>query len=328
MSSDTSTIDLGHAMSLWSLPPSAKATLINVSENRTYLITGDFSVRMILREHRPNYHSKQDIRSELMWIEALRCESDIHVAAVIPGLSGEKIQTVHSLVDDSLRHLVMFEFLEGIEPTDDKALFGHFTSLGNTTARMHSHSMQWLRPRNFTRREWNVDTVLTAHAAWGHWSAGPNVDSTNQPILNSLECMLIERLSRLGMGDDVYGLIHADLRTANLLLDREKIHVIDFDDCGFSWFLYDFATAVSFMEDHANMDELKGHWLEGYRLHRPLSRAHENELDTLIMFRRLALLGWLGTHADVDIVKALSGTFAEGTAKLAERYLTTSGLAG
>lgn len=325
MTSNASTIDLSQVLSLWSLPPSAIATLINVSENRTYLVTDAHNVHMILREHRPNYHSEQAILSELMWIEALRQESDVSVSAVIPGLNGKAIQTVNCHADGSDRHLVMFEFLEGIEPTDGKALYGQFTTLGHTTARMHAHSMQWQRPDSFVRREWNIETVLSPPAAWGHWSEGPNVDNANRPTLSALEYMLDQRLSRLGMGEDVYGLIHADLRTANLLLDREAIHVIDFDDCGFSWYLYDFATAVSFMEDHPRMDDLKGHWMEGYRRYHPLSLAHELELDTLIMFRRLALLGWLGTHAGVDIVKELSATFAENTATLAERYLGISG---
>jgi Ser/Thr protein kinase RdoA (MazF antagonist) len=310
------------------LSPNAKATLINVSENRTYLVTDTHNVRMILREHRPDYHSVQAIRSELMWIEALRRESDVSVSAVIPGLNAKPIQIVNCHADASERHLVMFEFLEGSEPTDDKSLNGNFTTLGCTTARMHSHSMQWHRPDSFVRREWNISTVLSAHAAWGHWSDGPNVNNANRPILSALESMLIHRLSRLGRGEHVSGLIHADLRTANLLLDNDVIHVIDFDDCGFSWYLYDFATAVSFMEDHPRMDDLKAHWLEGYRRHRPLSETHECELDTLIMFRRLALLGWMGTHANVDIVKGLSPTFAEGTAQLAERYLVVFGEAG
>ena len=44
--------------------------------------------------------------------------------------------------------------------------------------------------------------------------------------------------------------MHADIRLANLLVDGEHVRVIDFDDCGWSWFMYDFATTVSFIEDH------------------------------------------------------------------------------
>ena len=57
------------------------------------------------------------------------------------------------------------------------------------------------------------------------------------------------------VGDDIpesaverFGLVHADLRLANLLVEDEKVNVIDFDDCGYSWFMYDFGTAVSFID--------------------------------------------------------------------------------
>ena len=43
------------------------------------------------------------------------------------------------------------------------------------------------------------------------------------------------------------------------------MRVIDFDDCGFSWFMYDFATTVSFFEDHPQVPDLKDAWVEGYR---------------------------------------------------------------
>lgn len=318
-------IDLSQAMSLWSLSKNAKATLINVSENRTYLITDVDRARMVLREHRPNYHSRQAIESELMWLQALHFGCDVSVPIVVPGDDSAAIQTVNHPGDSTPRHLVMFEFMEGSEPVDDIGMLEHFCTLGSTAARMHLHSMQWQQPVEFVRRQWNIDTVLGEQAAWGHWSGGPGMDNTIKPVLASLEAVLCKRLASMGMVSDVYGLIHADMRRANLLLDGDVTHVIDFDDCGFSWFLYDFATAVSFMEDHPQMAQLKESWLQGYQQHRPLSAEQIHEIDTLVMFRRLALLGWMGTHDDVEIVKALSSTFAQGSAQLAERYLGVFG---
>ncbi len=38
------------------------------------------------------------------------------------------------------------------------------------------------------------------------------------------------------------------MRLANLLIDGDRVTLIDFDDCGFGWFMYDFAAAISFFE--------------------------------------------------------------------------------
>ncbi len=42
-----------------------------------------------------------------------------------------------------------------------------------------------------------------------------------------------------------WGLIHADLRPSNIMIDGADLTVIDFDDCGFTWFLDDFASALT-----------------------------------------------------------------------------------
>ena len=112
------------------------------------------------------------------------------------------------------------------------------------------------------------------------------------------------------------------MRLANLLIDGAETRVIDFDDCGFGWFLYDFAAAISFIETDPRIPDLKQAWLKGYRSIRPLSSDEEDEIDTFIMLRRMALLAWIGSHIEAPEPKALAPHFAEGTAAFGERYLT------
>jgi Ser/Thr protein kinase RdoA (MazF antagonist) len=99
--------------------------------------------------------------------------------------------------------------------------------------------------------------------------------------------------------------------------------VIDFDDCGFGWFGYDFGAAVSFIEDHPDVPAATEQWVEGYRRVAPLPAHDEAELRTFVMFRRLLLLAWIGSHADVDVARDLAPTYADGTCALAEEYLSS-----
>ena len=127
-----------------------------------------------------------------------------------------------------------------------------------------------------------------------------------------------------GQDEHRFGLVHADIRLANLLADDGHVRVIDFDDCGFAWFMYDFATTVSFMEDHPRVPELREAWLEGYRSVAPLDAADEAELDTFVMLRRLLLVAWIGSHHTFATEAAeLGAGFTAGTCALAERYLST-----
>jgi Ser/Thr protein kinase RdoA (MazF antagonist) len=54
--------------------------------------------------------------------------------------------------------------------------------------------------------------------------------------------------------------------------------VIDFDDCGFSWFMYDRACVLTFNEGRADVEDLIARWADGYRSIEPLAPPDEEEI--------------------------------------------------
>ena len=132
------------------------------------------------------------------------------------------------------------------------------------------------------------------------------------------------RLAAYGQGNDRFGLIHCDLRLANLLIDDGAVKVIDFDDCGFGWYIYDAATPVSFYEHEPQVPELIESWKTGYRRVADLARADEDEIPTFIMLRRLLLVAWIGSHSETDLAKSMGVAYSEGTVGLCEDYLGSS----
>jgi len=129
------------------------------------------------------------------------------------------------------------------------------------------------------------------------------------------------RLATYGQPPHRYNLIHADMRLANLLVSDEETRLIDFDDCGMGWLMYDFAAAISFIEDDPRIPALKEAWLGGYRTVRDLDTEDIAEIDTFVMLRRMALLAWIGSHIEAPEPQKYAPTFAEATAHLGERFL-------
>ncbi|MGJ6962025.1 phosphotransferase enzyme family protein [Streptosporangium sp. G11] len=299
--------------------PDAEVTLVNVSENATYRVDDPATgARSILRVHRLGYHSTPAILSELAWLEALREQAGIRTPRVIPAPDGSRVLTVPG---PEPRDCVMFEFLPGAEPSQEQPVPG-FERLGALTARMHRHARGWSPPEGFTRFHWDHEAALGAESRWGRWQDGLGVDAEARAVLGRLDKELRERLHRFGRGPGRYGLIHADLRAANLLVEGESPPgVIDFDDCGFGWHLYDLAAAVSFVEHRPEVPELVGAWVRGYRTVLDLPAEDEAEIWTFVMFRRLLLVAWIGTHTGADIAAELGSGYTEGTCELAERYL-------
>jgi len=309
-----------NSLSLWFVPEDARARLINVSENATYLVEGR-DWKSVLRVHRENYHSERAIQCELEWSRALKESGEIITPDYYLGVDGNPIQS--GIVEGlpAPRFMVMFHFVEGSEPDEQQDLVKPFEELGRIAAKTHLHSIQWQRPQPFERLTWNLDAVFGSNPTWGNWRDGPNVNPEIREILERVETTVKDRLTEFGTGTDRYGLIHADMRLANLLIDENGTCLIDFDDCGFGWFLYDFATGISFMEDHVQVPALKESWLKGYRQIRDLSEAEADQLDTFIMLRRMALLAWIGSHIEAPEPQQLAPDFARVSAELGSTYL-------
>ena len=311
------------SLELWDLPAGSKARLINVSENETFLVEAPDGFKSILRIHREDYHTETAIACEHAWSRSLNEEGGVKTPDILPGRNGSTIQSATSTALGQKRYLAMFEFVEGSEPDKQDELTGGFEELGEIAAKTHLHSIDWERPEPFERLVWDLDTVFGKEATWGNWRDGPNIGQQTREVLEHVEATVIERLTRYGRGTDRFGLIHADMRLANLLITKGETRLIDFDDCGLGWLMYDFAAGISFMEDDPRIPELKQAWVRGYRSVRPLSEEDEAEIPTFVMMRRLALLAWIGSHSEVDIAKELAPTFAPVSEDLGRDYLAS-----
>ena len=299
----------------------AQLTLLNISENATYAVDDPASgLRTVLRVHRLGYHSAAAIESELSWLDALRGDVGIQTPHVLAARDGRRLISLSEAAGGEPRHAVMFEFLEGVEPPEE-SFAASFGLLGATTARMHEHAQRWQRPPSFTRFAWDYDGAFGPQARWGQWSDGIGIGPSEREVLGRLATTLSTRLSRYGTGPHRFGLVHADLRLANLLLHGDQVRVIDFDDCGWSWFLYDLGTAVSFIEHDPRVPELVDSWLTGYRSVRPLAAEDEAEIPTFILMRRLLLVAWIGSHSGTQLARSMGEEYTQSSCELAESYL-------
>jgi Ser/Thr protein kinase RdoA (MazF antagonist) len=312
------------ALAAYRCHPATAVRLLNVSENATYLVEDPEAGPSVLRVHRLGYHTEAEITSELAWMDALRSEAGVRTPRVLTAADGGRVVTVTDEAIGEQRSCVRFEFLPGAEPADDSA--EHFAELGEITARMHRHAREWVRPPGFTRFHWGYDAAFGGLARWGRWQDGIGVGPAEREVLGRLDATLHGRLAAFGTGPGRYGLIHADTRLANLIVDDGgRVSVIDFDDCGFSWYLYDVGTSVSFFEHEPQVPALIDAWLTGYRRVLDLPAPDEAEIWTFILFRRLLLVAWIGSHKAVEIAQQLGAGYTRDSCDLAERYLSRAG---
>ncbi len=309
------------ALALWDLPKGATARLINVSENATYLVEAPGGYKSILRVHRENYHTRRAIECELAWLDTLGSEDVVTTPGYYTGKDGSPIQEARAPGLSDPRFLVLFHFVEGAAPDESGDMSAGFEELGAIAAKCHLHALTWDKPAPFERLTWDVEAVFGDRPTWGNWRDAPEVTNDVHAVLEEVEATIRARLAAYGKSPERYNLIHADMRLANLLVDNTGTRLIDFDDCGHGWLMYDFAAAISFIEDDPRIPDCKAAWLKGYQSVRPLSEADIAEIETFVMLRRMALLAWIGSHIEAPEPQELAPGFATTTARLGQAWM-------
>ena len=107
-------------------------------------------------------------------------------------------------------------------------------------------------------------------------------------------------MTELGGGPEVVGLIHADLHLDNALFVREEVGLIDFDDCGFGYRLYDIAVALWELRGRDDYESFRAALVAGYTEHRPLPPDQLAHLDAFIAAREVAFALWFAGTAEVN----------------------------
>lgn len=312
------------ALGAYRRDPDTTLRLLSLSENATYLAgdpDGD-TEPLVLRVHRPDYHSVTGIASELAWMAALRRETTVKTSELVSAHNGD--QVVAATVGDRTLYVDAVSFVPGCTAEEAPEVVG-FAELGELTAIMHDHAQAWAAPASFTRFSWDLDAILGPEARWGNWRDAPALTPDDKRSIERAVTEITARIADFGATPDRFGLIHADLRLSNLMVDPASpgsgITVIDFDDCGWGWHLADLAAVVSWLEDSPEVDDIIAEWLRGYRTVRTLPDEHLALIPTFVLLRRVQLTAWIASHADADAAISVGADYARGTARLAERYL-------
>ena len=302
---------IARALPVYGLAGDTPITLLNRSENETWR-----AGPLVLRLHRQGYHTKPEIASELAWLTALQHLPGLNAVRPIPGAQG-------LVTEIDGRFLVAFAPIDGqeLQPGDDLARW--FAPLGEITARLHLHARAWTPPQGFTRKRWDVETILGPNPHWGDWRQAQGLHPQGEALLARATEVLATKLHAYGTAPETFGLIHADLRLANLMVNGDRLTAIDFDDCGFGWWAYDLASALSFIETDPRLPDLIAAWVQGYTRIATLRAEDRAIIPSLIFLRRVLLTAWLATRADSDTAQSLGGpAYTRGTLDLAERYMS------
>ncbi len=246
----------------------AVCRLASTGTNLIYRVRDADGRRYALRIAATNWRTADDLRSEVLWLEALSRDTDIRVPRVVRAADGAPFVRVaaEGVPGERLAALTSWHpgRLLGGRLTEADA-----TAMGELFARLHRHAGEWRPPPEVTRRVFDrvfsrdEPVVLFAPEQEGACDA-----RTRRVVLEAWEA-----------ADGVYAglpledrrLIHCDLWHGNIKVHRGVLYPFDFEDTVWGYRLHDLAMGLLDLAEDVGIERYE-------RLVPALRRGYERHL--------------------------------------------------
>ncbi|HEX3383200.1 MAG TPA: phosphotransferase [Paraburkholderia sp.] len=315
------------ALGLWDLDDATIAP-IKIRENAVFRVDSKDGRRAVLRIHRLGYHDDAALHSEFEWMHAL-ASAGIEVPRVVKSREGRPFERVHSDELPAGRQIDVLEWVDGRQlGALESGLDGgegdiaqRYHTLGGIAARMHNQTSAWRASDGFRRHSWCEQGLAGDEPLWGRYWELEQLGASRRRLFERAREAIWTDLNDLSKDAGQFGLIHADLVPENVLVEGERVRVIDFDDAGFGWHLFDVATSLYFIRGEPYFDTAMQAFVAGYRVHRSLSDEQLVHLPLFMAARSTTYLGWVHRRKHTETAKTLTPVLIDYATSAVEDYL-------
>jgi Ser/Thr protein kinase RdoA (MazF antagonist) len=241
------------------------------SENVTFKVSHPDGSARLLRIHVPRVPSMgghgdnpEVVKSELLWLEALRRETDIPVQQPIRNRR-EHLVTRITIDGERQFNCSLLQWLEG-QPYQ-REYESEFTvaQMGTIIAKMHRFNGQWRLPAGYTRPRRDGLYFKRALQALMPAVEDKRIDYQDYKRLEESVTLLTKTMQSLPKTRQTDGVLHGDLHKGNFLYQHGQIRLIDFSMCSIGNFMLDLGICFSDMNP-----ALFPAFLESYQHYTPL----------------------------------------------------------
>lgn len=265
----------------------AQLTRLGGASNTNFKVDVD-DKSYVLRLHASARHDRAAISSELAWLSSLQSDTSLVLPEPIVNLNGELVTGV-STDSEPETLCTLMSWVEGkIPPTVDILSDEQLAEVGSLMAQLHIHSQRFELPEGFKRPTFDeahfsgrLEVLYTA-------LSNAELDKSDLNSLNANANHIITHFAQLERKQDSFGVIHADFHSGNYLLCNGKVRIIDFDLCGFGFYLYDLALALMELQEQQRQV-----FLQGYETVKPLPADYTDLKQVFLCLAYLSNLGFL-----------------------------------
>ena len=176
--------------------------------------------------------TKEQLESELHFQDYL-FKNGANVTRPLKTVKNEWVSDC--IVDNKKYYVSAFTFAKGLNWYErDDNTSETFYQIGKALGKVHSLSKNY-ESTSYKRRNWYEQQELA--------EAPELFKDYSTELYNSFMSFINEMKSKENNHDN-YGLTHGDYLISNYLIDKDKLTIIDFDECEYSWFAMDLAICI------------------------------------------------------------------------------------
>jgi Ser/Thr protein kinase RdoA (MazF antagonist) len=280
----------------------ARLKFVQYSANIVYRVDVPtfFSVRAGPGPYAPNRYllrvlytdHLEGVRGEMTWLAALSREAGLPVPEPVPTLEGDLVISIATPEVPQGRIVSLMRWIDGRRLTKGFRP-DHFRAWGRIAARLHQFSAGWRPPEGFERPVWGWEGQLGGR----YFDGGIEELVASMPKRLREPFQIVSQEARqvmegLGKGSDAYGLIHADMYPENVLFKGDEAYPIDFEDCGFGYWLWEIAIALCVWPWTEEWYWMRDAFLEGYVQVRTLPESQLKHLDLFMATQYATMVLW------------------------------------
>lgn len=266
--------------------------LVNNETNCTFRVDTADGQTYALRISLPDVHSYDEIEAEIAWQLAVARETDIPTARPIPSSEGSYVVTASAPGVPEPRHCVLFSWLRG-RALEEVASPAEFEKFGVLAGKLHQHSASYDPPNPEVIRRmdrlypFDDPEKILDEATAEHFP--PDAYSMLVEMRNAAE----REISWLFSGGRSPQIIHGDLHWWNVMSNRGRLQVIDFEDLAWGFPVQDIAVTLYYTTRSDDYEALCDAFRTGYESISRWPEMYPGQIELHMVHRAVDLFNFV-----------------------------------
>ena len=160
-----------------------KAVFVQISENATYFICQNNKPIYTLRICRPNYHTFEELESEIQWLLNI---DDVNICKPISE-NGEYVKKINDC------YCTMYKYIDGIADVEIEGNENLYIEIGRIAGLLHKNTIE--KPFNAIRPKWSMENLIGKNGLWGDWRKTTVLNNQQKDIVEKTCTKIYEKVA-------------------------------------------------------------------------------------------------------------------------------------